>query len=270
LEASKSLVLDAGGVTGKNLRRLHKNLTTLTNIKNILPSGITMDDIRDALKNSRVTNKQDFLDQLSDFDASNIDELRDFLQKRQLRSTAIPKVPDVTFSGVPDTDVQNIVANRQKARMDSQELDINDPDYATKYKANMKNIIEGSEQAAEAMADLHFGKSNFVDLSLPMPGKQGQFDKVYRNTDGSFSVVECKGGASELGSRAGHQQCTKAYIESIIANLEGKLDINSQKYRDLIDLKVALDTGKVKSYSLKQPFNGDGSLGTTKITEYNL
>ena len=45
-----------------------------------------MDDITAALKNSNVTNKQDFLDQLSGFDASNIDELRDFLQERQLRS----------------------------------------------------------------------------------------------------------------------------------------------------------------------------------------
>ncbi len=274
VDASKALVLGTDGVTGKNLRRLHKNLTTLTNIKKILPSGITMDDITAALKNSNVTNKQDFLDQLSGFDASNIDELRDFLQKRQLRSYAVAK-GDVPYKGVVNTDIQSEIAKRQSIREASQSLEVSSTSYDADYKASMKQISESSEKIAEAMADLHFGESNFIDLSYSTTAKQGQFDKVYRTFDdqgnATWHIVECKGGASQLGSRAGHQQCTKAYIESIIVNLESKTSSLKPEQRvHLLELRTAFDNNQVKSYSLKQPFNNDGSLGATKLTEYNL
>ncbi len=268
LEASKALVLGKDGVTGKILRRISSNLKTLTEIKKILPSDITMDDIRNAIINS--TSKQDFLDELSRFDANNLDELRDFLKKKGLRTTAVSK-GDLPFNGLPDANVTTIVSNRQAARNASQNLDVNSPTYDADYKANMKNIMTGSEQAAEAMADLHFGKTNSIDLSLPSTAKQGQFDKVYKNADGSFSVVECKGGASELGSRAGHQQCTKPYIESIIENLNANIaKLTDAQKLSLSELEGAVKAGKIKSYRLKQKFKDDGSLGDTILTEYNF
>jgi hypothetical protein len=54
-----------------------------------------------------------------------------------------------------------------------------------------------------------------IDLSLPGAGKSGQFDRVYKNSDGTWSIVECKGGASPLKGRSGAQQGTKPYIQSI-------------------------------------------------------
>lgn len=84
--------------------------------------------------------------------------------------------------------------------------------------------------------------------------------------------MECKGGAAELGSRQGHQQCTEPYIRSIITNLREKLPPNSPKLQDINDLERALDPVnlRVKSYRLKQPFSDDGTLGSTEITEFNL
>jgi hypothetical protein len=142
----------------------------------------------------------------------------------------------------------------------------------------MKAMRDASEKSAELMADIHFGKSNEVVLSLPnTTSKQGQFDRVFRTTDPqtgavTWNVVECKGGASELGSRQGHQQCTKPYIESVIANLKAKLPADDPKLKDLNDLeKSLLPPGvNVKAYSIKQPFNDDGTLGSTILQEFAL
>lgn len=82
--------------------------------------------------------------------------------------------------------------------------------------------------------------------------------------------MECKGGASELGSRQVHQQCTELYIQSIINNLRDSNKLTNDQLIDLEKLQNAFDTNKVKSYRLKQPFNDDGTLGSTEIVEFNL
>lgn len=144
--------------------------------------------------------------------------------------------------------------------------------YDVDYKAQMKAVRDASEKSAELMADIHFGKANEINLSLGTLGKQGQFDRVYKNADGSFSVVECKGGASPLGARQGYEQCTKAYIESIIANLRASNKLTTKQLDDLDELNNAINMTppKVKNYSLRQKFNDDGSLGDSVLTEYSL
>jgi hypothetical protein len=128
------------------------------------------------------------------------------------------------------------------------------------------------------VADIHFGKSNEVVLSLPnTTSKQGQFDRVYKTTDPqtgavTWNVVECKGGASELGSRQGHQQCTKPYIESVIQYLRNTNQLTNDQLDRLDELEEALNMtpSKVKSWKLQQKFDDDGNLGTTGVTEYNI
>lgn len=125
------------------------------------------------------------------------------------------------------------------------------------------------------LADIHFGKANEVVLSLPnTTAKQGQFDRVFRTTDPqtgvvTWNVVECKGGASELGSRQGHQQCTGLYIQSIIDNLRASNKLSNDQFMDLEKLQNALRTNKVQAWRLKQPFNDDGTLGNTQLTEFS-
>ena len=215
------------------------------------------------------------LTELAKFDATNLDELRDLLKKRGLLTLATKKA-DIAFNGSPNSLVLDQVAARQKARQEAQDLDVKSLTYDVDYKAHMKTMRDASEKSAELMADIHFGKANEIELSLSnTTSKQGQFDRVYRTTDPqtgdvTWHVVECKGGAAELGSRQGHQQCTKPYIESIINNLRDSKKLTNEQLIDLEALQNAFDTNKVKSYRLKQPFNDDGTLGNTEIAEFNL
>ncbi|WP_428659604.1 fibronectin type III domain-containing protein [Runella sp.] len=270
LDLNASKALDEN----KNLRRILGNLQTLTRLKSILPSDLSMDDIKGLIINS--SNKQDILAELAKFDAINVDELRDLLKKRGLLTVAVKKA-DVPFKGSPNSAVLDQVTTRQTARQASQNLDVKSPTYDADYKAQMKAMRDASEKSAELMADIHFGKANEIDLSLPnTTAKQGQFDRVYKTTDPqtgavTWHVVECKGGAAELGSRQGHQQCTKPYIESVIANLNANITkLNDTQRANLRDLQSALNTSSVRSYRLKQPFTDDGTLGNTEITEFNL
>jgi hypothetical protein len=263
------------GNSGKNLRRVMGNLRTLTNLKKILPTDITMENIRGFIANAN--NKQDVLIQLAKFDENNIAELGEYIKNKGILTFATVKGP-VNFIGTPSSDVFTEVNKRLEARSNAQKLLITDPDYDSKYNGHMKVMRDASEKSAELMADIHFGKSNEIDLSLPnTTSKQGQFDRVYKTTDPqtgavTWNVVECKGGASELGSRQGHQQCTKPYIESVIANLKSQLPADDPKITKLDELLDALNAPvpRIRSYRLKQPFTDEGILGATEIVEFSL
>ena len=84
--------------------------------------------------------------------------------------------------------------------------------------------------------------------------------------------MEYKGGASELGSRQVHQQCTKPYIESIIQYLRNTNQLTNDQLDKLDELEEALNMtpSKVKSWKIQQKFDDDGNLGTTDVTEYDI
>ncbi|MFD2937696.1 hypothetical protein [Spirosoma flavum] len=109
----------------------------------------------------------------------------------------------------------------------------------------MKTVIESSEQIAEEMADIRFLQNGVqkMDLSLPGAGKSGQFDRVYKNADGSWSVIECKGGESPLKGRTGtngyNQQGTKEYIQSIIDNLRASGKLTTAQLSELNNFGLA-------------------------------
>ncbi len=139
----------------------------------------------------------------------------------------------------------------------------------------MQTVIESSEQIAEQMSDLYFKKlgAQEVNLSLPGAGKSGQFDRVYKNSDGSWSVVECKGGESPLKGRQGadgyNQQGTKAYIQSIIDNLNASGKLTLDQKRLLRELQDALDNPQgplVTSYVFRQSFDEAGNLRPAKLS----
>lgn len=75
-----------------------------------------------------------------------------------------------------------------------------------------------------------------------------------------------------MGSRQGHQQCTKPYIESVIQYLRNTNQLTNDQLDKLDDLEEALNMtpSKVKSYKLQQKFDDESNLGATVVIEYNI
>jgi|GEM_PF-6221116 len=144
-------------------------------------------------------------------------------------------------------------------------------------KANKQLIIDASEKAAEAASDAYFLSKSYrkLECKLPGAGKQGQFDRVYAQYEGTtvkeVIVVECKGGISPLGCRKGNQQGTKEYMNDIIENME-KITNNNPALVDLydctIELRAFFRNQKIKYYLLRQPFDNNGMMLDTQIFKF--
>jgi hypothetical protein len=251
----------------KNLRRRVDNQAFLTQIQKNLPDGVTMDDIKGAITAS--DSKQDLIDRLKGFvDENDMEGLKACIDGK-IKYVPVADLVTSSITRPSNAAIEALAQERQTARKAAADLRSQGSTYQDELKANMQTVIAKSEALAESIADAHFIKNGSVkiDLSLPGAGKSGQFDRVYKNSDGTWSIVECKGGASPLKGRSGAQQGTKPYIDSIIANLESKRDLLTLEQNSfLTQLRSAYKSGQIKSYVLRQKFNDDGGLGNTLLS----
>lgn len=274
LDASK--VLDGN----KILRRQIANQASLTKIKNKLPAGITMDDVKGLIANS--DSKKVLLDQLSsaidDIDPNTFKSMFDgkvFYNKvatlNLLETIANPPILNTT---------QALIDNQKQLRTAIDELKSTGQQYSTEYNTLMKQVNDARERITEEVSDAYFAAKNATEVKFTWPNspKQGNFDRVYKNIDGTWSIVECKGGSSGLKGRKDangdfNQQGTKEYIQSVINDLIPNVNLTGEQKRLLNELNDALNDPqglKVTSYVLRQPYNDLYDLSPTKLSKVQL
>ncbi|MBB6460272.1 hypothetical protein [Flammeovirga kamogawensis] len=146
------------------------------------------------------------------------------------------------------------------------------------YKTTKNKIGLESEKAAEKASDELipeiYNDATMKPLEFVMPGKSGQFDRIYYDTKNKkFIIVEAKGGSSKIGTRLyeqkNYEQGTDEYLLSIIDHMQERGDQNAKDLAD--ELSVAYDAKKIDYLLVKQEFNTNtGALKPTKISKFKL
>jgi hypothetical protein len=254
------------------LRKQADFLTALTEIEKNLSKidGVTMDDIYTKISNSNVDCKnclvQDLFDNIGD---ENV--FKDLLEKVKVYTPYISPGAIIKLDNPPSNSIiEGSRAQRQGYR-DAAKVET-DKD---KLKGLNNSTGLQSEKIAEAVADEYFlSNSGWTKIKIfDTNVKQGSFDRVYKNAQGKWVIVECKGGTSPLKGRNGvnnigyPQQGTKGYINSIIAELRNTHKGNTTIMQELDALSKAIEKGDYESYILRQPFDDAGALKPTIITK---
>jgi hypothetical protein len=136
----------------------------------------------------------------------------------------------------------------------------------------MENLRTASqtlgEQAGREYGEKVLKGQGFEPVKLPS-GEANNFDQVFYNPKtGEVVVLECKGATSGLGDRFATdgktrvQQGTEAYLEAVIAKLEG-----TDAHRAL---KGAFRAKDIRYMVVRQPVNINGSLGVVEVKEFNV
>ncbi|MEQ1564937.1 MAG: hypothetical protein ABMA64_04815, partial [Myxococcota bacterium] len=124
------------------------------------------------------------------------------------------------------------------------------------------------EAAGDALAALQ-GWTPADDLH-PTVTRDGAraFDRVFVDRDGNYVVVECKGGEAQLGSRGSSdgslhvQQGSRAYLEAVIDDIAKRDPASAQRLAD------ALEAGKVRAVSVRQPTQGPAVVDTYDVSAH--
>ena len=175
---------------------------------------------------------------------------------------------------------KQLVENARAARKTAQEN-------TTPTNPNLSEKIKWSEELAERRADQVMEAKGITENGSPyqkldpdnppgtLPGKQGQFDRIYEGHDGTIYVVECKGGASTLGGRMVNdngttkvaQQGSKKYRDSIIDNLIDKLGADNAIVDKILDARLM---GKLKYVYIKQPVTNLDNLVNPVVKQFDI
>jgi hypothetical protein len=294
---SGSLRADASKILWEwgNLSNKLNIQTNLSNIANKLAgidingTPVTIEMIADVFNNkSQIDNAEGLIQQMSNaLDANDIDGFKAALKgKITFTKTAQLGLPSTLTP--PPSVTQALLDARKAAQQTLQDLKSTGNALKDKVKDETQKIIKASEDMAETLSDWHFVdglKLQKVEDLTYGSGKSGFFDRLYKDTNGNWIVVECKGGSSPLKGRKAldntyNQQGTKQYIQSIIANMRA----NELKFPDPVEARKLINelenavnfrNGKsLKSYELRQKFTSvQGSpdnLGATILSEIEL
>ena len=178
---------------------------------------------------------------------------------------------------IPNGSIEESAQIRQAYREELQGISPKTPE----YKAKIKEIIDLSENIAESRADDIIRKNykikDDITVDLKPINKDGvkydgpnQFDKVYRTEDGGFVIIEAKGGASSLGSRKGHQQGSKKYLEDLMGFLKDNRKESPDSKKLLKNLENAIEKGKVDYLKVHQKFDKKGNLLPTEVQKFKI
>ena len=274
-EASK-ILWEWGNLSNK--LNIQANLTIPANkLAGIDINGtpVTIETIADVFNNkSQIDNAQGLIQQMSNaLDANDIDGFKAALKgKITFTKTAILGLASTLIP--PSNVTQTLLDTRKAAQQTLQDLKSTGNALKETVKDETKKIINASEKMAEDISDWRFRDTQGlkeIDLTYGN-GKAGFFDRLYKDTNGNWTVVECKGGASPLKGRRAldgtyNQQGTKEYIDSIIKNLRANQNQLSDSQKALLsELETAYGSSKIKSYVLNQKFTNTGELGETILT----
>ncbi|MCU7919041.1 MAG: hypothetical protein KZQ95_11865 [Candidatus Thiodiazotropha sp. (ex Epidulcina cf. delphinae)] len=145
-------------------------------------------------------------------------------------------------------------------------------------KARAQQIIDLSEAMGEA-AGLRFSDTLPGGRQAAEVGRgQGMTDVVHIDPDtGRVSVIECKGGTSQLGSRLAEvegrrvraEQTTPEYLRSLAEEMAkpGQSE-QSQRLGEAILHALDNDPPGIDSYVVRQPFDNHGNPGAIEVTHY--
>ncbi len=156
-----------------------------------------------------------------------------------------------------------------------------DKDRLNKAKAS---IGRKSEQLAEATVDEMLQQQGFKRLYPDGPGssRKGDLDRVFfrENGDGTFDVLEVKGGQSLLGSREivnvpqlkgeglRSRQGSGVYLVDVLLQMQKS---GSRQAAIIADkLMQGLKRGKVNFSHFQQKFNQDGSFGKSNLNQFDI
>jgi hypothetical protein len=144
-------------------------------------------------------------------------------------------------------------------------------DYRQKVRECSKKI--GEDTGKKAMEERYRQAKMKSELFYSGDGKS-DLDSIYKLSDGSFDVLEHKGGQSFLGGRTVEngekaQQGTGKYLESVIASMHANGN-NKEKKEVARQLQEAINNGKVRYYHTKTSIPEDGTDMTTEIEEFDM
>lgn len=125
-----------------------------------------------------------------------------------------------------------------------------------------------SEEIGERAAEAAFLR-RFPNARRVFAGRgAGTLDRVYRLPDGTFAILEAKGGAARLGTRAVRgreaQQGTVTYLRSLLGQMSGRSGREGRVARKLLE---ALDAGQVRYFYGRTPIRGGQPL-ETRLREF--
>ena len=130
------------------------------------------------------------------------------------------------------------------------------------------------EKAGDTYMAAHFPGAEKMYPAAGAGSRSGDFDQIWRTSDGKYVVVEAKGGGSGLGERtvaAGHraQQGSSDYFDDIVRNMGG-----SRAGADAADeLLAARAAGNVQYLEVRAPIGTKGgapALRDIEVSEFNL
>lgn len=156
-------------------------------------------------------------------------------------------------------DERNLLEEQLKdpSLSESQRQDLDD-----RRRQLLARINKKSEELGEAAADQYAAQNGYNHLYTG--SGRDTLDKVYidPNTD-KIIIVECKGGASPLGSRLEksnpsgnrerYEQGTRGYLESLLHDMRGKAVSDPQMMKVVRTIEDALDEGDVEYLLVRQP-----------------
>ena len=265
------------------------NLSIIANVLEKYPEEATR--LKGMMDNNQL-NRQEIINKLGDYDnikdKASLDKcLKDL---KELKSPAKfdedLKLPHGKKDGdmhlisddhIPNGSIEESAQIRQAYREELQGISPKTPE----YKAKIKEIIDLSENIAESRADDIIRKNykikDDITVDLKPINKDGvkydgpnQFDKVYRTEDGGFVIVEAKGGASSLGSRKGHQQGSKEYLEDLMGFLKDNRKGSPDAKKLLKELDDAIFDGKVDYLKVHQKFDKKGNILPTEVQKFKI
>jgi Domain of unknown function (DUF4157) len=141
--------------------------------------------------------------------------------------------------------------------------------------ATRRSAIELSEDIGEIAAERALRKHLKLAGSgalkrLHRGSGKGTLDLIYKLGDGSFVVIEAKGGAGKVGTRAiepglRSKQGTWEYLESILISMGDK---GQEKLAD--EVMEAMEKGKVQYYFVETPIKEGEDALTTSISKFDF
>ncbi|MGF1490769.1 MAG: hypothetical protein ACFBSE_27060 [Prochloraceae cyanobacterium] len=177
--------------------------------------------------------------------------------------------------------IQNWAGKRRTAQIEKTKYEKD----SEEYKKENQKMIAASEQMGEIAADAAIDKihpgAKPLKFEIPGGGKQGQFDRVYEDTNGKIIIiVEAKGAGADLGTRKIGKgietyQGTPQYRDSILENMGEKAEkISDEKAREKFDATVrkiekAKKKGNLVYYLISQPVKDDGTPKDIKVKQFS-
>lgn len=200
------------------------------------------------------------------------------------RATLDTSTDPLTIKNEPDMTPNQAAAERRnlmhQRNIKQAHLDLEtDPAKQAQLRTEVNELAQRIRNISESLgeaAGVRFAATLDGGSTPPIVDQgQGTTDVVHIDpVSGRVSVIECKGGTSQLGSRIAEvdgrrvraEQTTPEYIRSLANDMLGNPDTEATGRAILHALEN--DPPGIDSYVVRQPYDSNGNLGPIEVTKY--